>query len=45
MNREIFFFSTTKISLERVYDICKSVTLERRLPWDVVIQENEPGDT
>ena len=28
-----------------IHDICKSITLERRPTWDVVIRQGEPGDT
>jgi len=28
-----------------IYDICKTIMLERRPVWDVVIRQNDPGDT
>ncbi|CAF1575190.1 unnamed protein product [Adineta ricciae] len=34
-----------KISDEIIYDICKTIMLERRPAWDVVIRQNDPGDT
>ncbi|CAF4671087.1 unnamed protein product, partial [Rotaria sp. Silwood1] len=34
-----------KISDDVIYDICKTIMLERRPAWDVVIRQNDPGDT
>ncbi|UJR21571.1 hypothetical protein I4U23_024654 [Adineta vaga] len=34
-----------KISDDLIYDICKAIMLERRPAWDVVIRQNDPGDT
>lgn len=28
-----------------IYDICKTIMIERRPAWDVVIRQNDPGDT
>ncbi|CAF0733690.1 unnamed protein product [Didymodactylos carnosus] len=33
-----------KISDEVIHEICKSITLERRRPWEVVIRQGEVGD-
>ncbi|CAF1332490.1 unnamed protein product [Adineta steineri] len=33
-----------KISDDVINDICKTVVLERRPPWDIVIRQNDPGD-
>jgi len=30
---------------QKISDICKTIMLERRAPWDVVIRQNDPGDT
>jgi hypothetical protein len=48
LNKQFFFvaFIDLKFSFKDViYDICKTIILERRLPWDVVIRQNDPGDT
>ncbi|CAF1355657.1 unnamed protein product [Rotaria magnacalcarata] len=34
-----------KISDDVIHDICKTITLERRPAWDVVIHQGDPGDT
>ena len=45
-NQQIFAPSLTRISFKDViYDISKTITLERRPAWDVVIRQNDPGDT
>jgi hypothetical protein len=40
-----FFRSKTNISLDVIHDICKTIMLERRPTWDVVIHQGDPGDT
>ena len=37
---EISFFSS-----DVIHDICKTIILERRPAWDVVIRQGDPGDT
>lgn len=37
--------SSTVFSSDVIQDICRTVTLERRPPWDVVIRQNDPGET
>ncbi|CAF3379761.1 unnamed protein product [Rotaria socialis] len=34
-----------KISDDVIYDICKTIMIERRPAWDVVIRQNDRGDT
>ncbi|CAF3920227.1 unnamed protein product, partial [Rotaria sordida] len=34
-----------KISDDVIHDICKTIILERRPAWDVVIRQGDPGDT
>ncbi|CAF1203073.1 unnamed protein product, partial [Adineta ricciae] len=34
-----------KISDDVIHDICKTIMLERRPAWDVVIHQGDPGDT
>lgn len=34
-----------KISDDVIHDICKTIMLERRPTWDVVIHQGDPGDT
>ncbi|CAF0826170.1 unnamed protein product [Rotaria sp. Silwood1] len=34
-----------KISDDVIHDICKTIMLERRPAWDVVIRQGDPGDT
>lgn len=36
---------TKIIVVEIIHDICKTIMLERRSAWDVVIHQGDPGDT